>query len=255
MVSKRLALLCATAVMGLAAPAFAADMPQAVPYQFAGGWYLRGDIGWSNQAVGSISNALDSTTTTLQTVSKNFEIGGIFGGGVGYQFNDWFRADVTGEYRGPSTFHGLQIYTPEPNNLPANAGTDQYTAVKSEWLFLANAYVDLGNWRGITPFVGGGIGASRNTISGMTDVNTPTAGVAYGATASTWAFAWALTAGLGYQITPNTTIEVAYRYLDLGNAKSGDLVPYDGSGGLNNPEHFNHLTSQDVKFSIRYKFN
>ncbi|MBN9008673.1 MAG: porin family protein, partial [Rhizobiales bacterium] len=127
---------------------------------------------------------------------------------------------------------------------------------KSEWLFLANAYVDLGNWRGIVPFVGGGIGASRNTISGFTDVNTPNLGVAYGGTASTWQFAWALTAGLGYQISPNTTIEVAYRYLDLGKAMSGDLVTYDGSGpNTNNPSSFNHLTSQDVKFSIRYKFN
>jgi opacity protein-like surface antigen len=253
MISKRLALLCATAVIGLAAPALAADLPQAVPYQFAGGWYLRGDIGWSNQAVGSISNAQDVNAETLTTVSKNFEIGGIFGGGIGYQFNDWFRADVTGEYRGASTFHGLQIYTDEQAN--PQTGTDQYTAIKSEWLFLANAYVDLGNWRGITPFVGGGIGASRNTISGMTDVNTPTQGVAYGATASTWAFAWAVTAGLGYQISPNTTIEVAYRYLDMGDAKSGDLITYQGSNGSYNPEHFNHLTSQDVKFSIRYKFN
>jgi opacity protein-like surface antigen len=254
MASTKLVLLCATAVISLAGPAFAADMPQAVPYHFAGGWYLRGDIGWSNQAVGSLYNAQYENAVSVTNLSKGFEIGGIFGGGIGYQFNDWFRADVTGEYRGPATFHGLQTYTPEPNS-DTGIGTDQYTAVKSEWLFLANAYIDLGNWRGITPFVGGGIGASRNTISGMTDVNTPTAGVAYGATASTWQFAWAVTAGLGYQITPNTTFEVAYRYLDMGDAKSGDLVPYDGSGGLNNPEHFNHLTSQDVKFSIRYKFN
>ena len=65
MVSTRLALLCATAAIGLAAPALAADLPQPVPYQFAGGWYLRGDIGWSNQAVGSLSNAQDATADTL----------------------------------------------------------------------------------------------------------------------------------------------------------------------------------------------
>ncbi|MBN8996149.1 MAG: porin family protein [Rhizobiales bacterium] len=250
MASKNVVLLCATALVTLAGPAFAADMPQPVP-QYVGGWYLRGDIGWSSQAIGSLTNPLDSTADTLTTVSKNFSSAGIFGGGIGYQFNDWFRTDLTGEYRGPSTFHGLQIYS-----TGGEEGTDEYTATKSEWLFLANAYVDLGNWRGIVPFVGGGIGASRNTISGFTDVNTPNLGVAYGGTASTWQFAWALTAGLGYQISPNTTIEVAYRYLDLGKAMSGDLVTYDGSGpNTNNPSSFNHLTSQDVKFSIRYKFN
>jgi opacity protein-like surface antigen len=252
MASTKLVLLCATAVISLAGPAFAADMPQAVPYHFAGGWYLRGDIGWSNQAVGSLYNAQYENAVSVTNLSKGFEIGGIFGGGIGYQFNDWFRADVTGEYRGPSTFHGVDSYV-APD--PGDNGTDEYTAIKSEWLFLANAYVDLGNWRGITPFVGGGIGASRNTISGFTDVNTPQSGLAYGATASTWQFAWALTAGLGYQITPNTTIEVAYRYLDLGKARSGDLITYDGTNDINNPMEFNHLTSQDVKFSIRYKFN
>jgi opacity protein-like surface antigen len=253
MASTKLVLLCATAVISLAGPAFAADMPQAVPYHFAGGWYLRGDIGWSNQAVGSLYNAQYENAVSVTNLSKGFEIGGIFGGGIGYQFNDWFRADVTGEYRGPATFHGLDYYT-DGDATPSN-GSDEYTAVKSEWLFLANAYIDLGNWRGITPFVGGGIGASRNTISGFTDVNTPASGVAYGATSSTWNFAWALTAGLGYQISPNVTFEVAYRYLDLGDAKSGDIVPYTGPNPTDNPEHFNHLTSQDVKFSIRYKFN
>ena len=62
-------------------------------------------------------------------------------------------------------------------------------------------------------------------------------------------------AGLGYQISPNQTIEVAYRYLDLGKAQSGDLIAFDGTNNINNPMQFNHLTSQDVKFSIRYKFN
>jgi len=252
MASKKVVLLCATALVALASPAFAADLPPPVP-QFAGGWYLRGDIGWSNQAVGSLYNAQYAAADSVTNISKNFEIGGIFGGGIGYQFNDWFRTDLTGEYRGASTFHGLDVYT-DAGATPST-GTDEYTAVKTEWLFLANAYVDLGNWRGITPFVGGGIGASRNTISGMTDVNTPAGGVAYGNTASLWSFAWALTAGLGYQISPNTTIEVAYRYLDLGKAQSGDLIAFDGTNNINNPMQFNHLTSQDVKFSIRYKFN
>ena len=46
---------------------------------------------------------------------------------------------------------------------------DDYTASKSEWLFLANAFVDFGTWWGITPFVGAGIGASVNTISNFID--------------------------------------------------------------------------------------
>ena len=43
-----------------------------------------------------------ATTSSVQNLS--FNTAGIFGLGVGYQFNNWFRADVTGEYRGNSQF-------------------------------------------------------------------------------------------------------------------------------------------------------
>ena len=38
--------------------------------------------------------------------TNSFNTAGIFGLGVGYRFNNWFRADVTGEYRGNSQFYG-----------------------------------------------------------------------------------------------------------------------------------------------------
>ena len=78
------------------------------------------------------------------------------------RFNDWFRVDVTGEYRGKTAFRGLDIYP---------GGTNDYYGTKSEWLFLANAYIDLGTWWCITPFVGAGIGYSRNTMDNFRDVN------------------------------------------------------------------------------------
>ncbi len=66
-------------------------------------------------------------------------------------------------------------------------------------------------------------------------MNTVTSGVAFGATESQLSLAWALYAGLGYQVTPSLTIEAAYRYLNLGNAHSGDLIAYDGTNTIDNP--------------------
>ena len=43
-------------------------------------------------------------TTSLSSQRLGFNTAGIFGLGVGYRFNNWFRADVTGEYRGNSQF-------------------------------------------------------------------------------------------------------------------------------------------------------
>ena len=37
----------------------------------------------------------------MQTVTKDFETDGIFGIGIGYQLNSWFRGDLTVEYRTP----------------------------------------------------------------------------------------------------------------------------------------------------------
>ena len=73
---------------------------------------------------------------------------------------------------------------------------------------------------------------------------------AYAGTASKWNFAWALHAGLAYQIWRKATIELSYRYVDLGNARSGGLVRFDGTNNFYNPMEFNHLTSHDVRLGM-----
>ena len=238
----------------------AADLPPVQPMYHPPieefhGWYLRGDIGMTNQSVKSLNNALYAGNTVVNT-GLGFDSSPLFGVGVGYQFNNWLRFDVTGEYRGKANFHGLDIVRPNNGGLRY---TDQYTASKSEWVGLLNGYIDLGTWWNFTPFIGGGVGFARNTISGFTDVcmiDPPCLGgsVATGATASKWNFAWAAHAGLAYHVSPAFTVELAYRYLDLGNAQTGDLIAFDGTNNLNNPMYFNHLTSHDVKLGVRWMF-
>ena len=99
----------------LSSMAFAADMTIAPPPLYVpppvedfGGWYLRGDIGFSNQRVKRLNNALDAANTS-SSQRLGFNTAGIFGLGVGYKFNPWFRGDVTGEYRGNSNFDGFDL--------------------------------------------------------------------------------------------------------------------------------------------------
>ena len=94
---------------------------------------------------------------------KNFESGMLFGVGAGYKWNNWFRFDVTGEYRGETGFHGFDTWN------DGTARFNNYTAKKSEWLVLANAYIDLGTWWCITPFVGAGVGWSYVTMHSFRD--------------------------------------------------------------------------------------
>ncbi|CAH1660180.1 MAG: porin family protein [Chelatococcus sp.] len=235
---------------GLAADLLPPPPPLAPPVPLdMSGWYLRGDIGFSNQQVDKLDNVLYQGTTVVN-INKDFDAAPFAGVGVGYKFNNWFRTDLTTEYRARANFKGLDIY--EAPYLSTGYATDQYSGGKTEWTTLLNAYFDLGTWSGITPFVGAGIGVTRNTITGFTDTNIITQGLAYGRDKSKWNLAWALYAGLGYEVTPNFTVELAYRYLNLGDAESGDLITYTGYNSVYNPMKFKDLSSHDIKIGLRW---
>lgn len=247
----------------LALPEAPPPEPMPVPVEAVGGWYLRGDLGFSNQEVDGMDNALYSNVTGLRQ-SVAFDGAPFAGIGVGYQFNQWFRVDVTGEYRAGANFRGRDVFASQfdTDGDPATPGTtlgvgvDTYTAQKSEFTGLINAYFDLGTWNNITPFVGAGVGLSRNTISHFTDIGTNDVNngtsVAFGGTKSKVNFAWALMAGVGYQVAPGLTLEGAYRYINLGKAETGDMIAFDGTNNINNPTKFKDITSHDLKFGMRW---
>jgi opacity protein-like surface antigen len=254
--------MAAGAASLLSSAAFAADMPIAPPPQYYapppvedfGGWYLRGDIGFSNQKVKHLDNVNDALNFTSHQ-NLGFSSAGIYGLGVGYQVNNWFRADVTGEYRGNSTFNGRDQIT-----YNGGLGVDTYTASKSEILFLANAYVDLGTWWCVTPFIGAGVGTARVTVANFIDQGIALQGgpalpsTALADTASKWNLAYAVHAGLGYKISPNVTMELAYRYVNMGSGVTRDLVAFDGSANYG-PMTFKDITSHDVKLGIRWNLD
>jgi opacity protein-like surface antigen len=251
-----------TAASVLSTAAMAADLPIAPPPVYMpppppaefGGWYLRGDIGFSNQSIGSIRStnaALYAPVTSLQQTSE-VNTAGIFDLGVGYKFNNWFRADVIGQYRGAAKFSGLDQISGS-----GFVGTDAYTGTKSEWLVLASAYVDLGTWWCITPFIGAGIGMANVNIRGFTDTGDLYNGwqnhsFAYSSAASQWNFAWAVHAGLAYQVNPGLSIELAYSYVNMGQGLTGPTQLFDGSLVNGHPFAINNITSNDLKIGMRW---
>jgi opacity protein-like surface antigen len=211
-------------------------------------WYLRGNIGFSNQQLGSLSNANYALANSVTNTDRGFDAAPFFALGVGYTVNNWLRLDVTGEYRGNATFHGMDIATDS-----TGIHDDNYSGSKSEWTFLFNGYVDLGTWYCLTPFIGAGVGVSGNTISNFRDWGMQTGADVYADAATKWNFAWALYAGLGYQVTKNFTVEFTYRYLDLGDATTGAIHSYAGNSDPSyTPFAFNHLTSHDLMLGLRW---
>ena len=95
--------LAAGAATLISSMAFAADMPIAAPPMYAppppadfGGWHLAAILHSNNQRVDRLNNVFDANNLTSNQ-RLGFDTAGIFGLGVGYRFNNWFRADITGQ--------------------------------------------------------------------------------------------------------------------------------------------------------------
>jgi opacity protein-like surface antigen len=253
-------------IIGAASLASAADLPPPPPaYPPAplrgtvdAGIYLRGDVGVGlmGDVRGSIS-PLPATVATITYDDGSFGHVGFAGVGLGYQFNSWFRFDVTGELRTSARLKFRDSYT--TSVPPPDSGVNSYTGSLSTALFLANAYIDLGNWHGLTPFLGAGVGFARHRVHGVDDSGVAVTGgvpsVTYGffSDASRTNFAWALMAGLAYDVTPNVKLELGYRYLNMGKANSGPLAFCSGGCPVPTPSvRIRQIESHDIRLGFRW---
>ncbi|MBV9247432.1 MAG: porin family protein [Methylobacteriaceae bacterium] len=285
---------------GATAAARAADLPPAPPLEPVApavaefsGWYLRADVGVGVNADPKMSttpNPLNGNPSFTDAAgntyvgafnSYNFfkpSLGasGFVDIGVGYQFNNWFRADITGEYRGGSSFSALDTLN-DSGTFTTAAGVASpashslrnfYKGTLSSIVLLANGYIDLGTWYGITPYIGAGVGGTQNSLRDTTDTgffSTVVGGVS-GAPSPTGGFfsdgnktnlAWAVMAGLGYQVTPNVKLEMGYRYLNLGEFKSGTPHCANPDGTFSCAPfivHGKELASNDFRIGMRWMF-
>lgn len=227
------------------------------------GFYLRADVGVGiNQA----SN-LRSTFGTGQTLADlgawdgpvNVGDSALMGLGAGYQFNNWFRADVTGEYRSSAAYNSKTFYQFSglgsncPVGGPTNCG-DNYNGMIQSGLFLANGYLDLGTWMGFTPYVGAGVGVLTYGVSGLTDVSmSQPNGYGMAPNNSGTNFAWALMAGGAFQIAPNLLLDIGYRYVNMGTFNTGAIACNGGAttGCAYESQHF-RMASDDIRVGLRW---
>src|SRR5580692_4015216 len=145
--------------------------PPAVAAPAMSGWYLRGDVGVGIQTFGDFTHNQTNSAfvwpASWAIVQKDVQDTAIFGGGVGYEWNNWFRTDFTAEYRTKAAFKATGSYT----NFCAGGGNcfDVTEGNFSAAVFMANAYLDLGTWWCLTPYIGAGVGAAYDRITGVQD--------------------------------------------------------------------------------------
>jgi opacity protein-like surface antigen len=253
---RTFALAAATALMSTAT--LAADLPPPLPPmpQYippapivdTGGWYLRGDVGVGMTRAGRLQYLPNPANPVTDFAIEHSAFGdtAFAGFGVGYSWNNWFRFDVTAEYRNKASFNAWGSYT---IGCPGGICLDVYQGFMKSYVVLANAYLDLGTWWCLTPFIGVGFGGAGNTITGFSDFGPQTGGRGFAADRATWNLAWAGHAGLAYTVTNSFKVEFAYRYLSLGTASAA----INCIGGCNADSYrFKNINSQDFKIGLRW---
>ena len=257
--TARMALFAAL-LAGVAGPAFAADLaeppvveqaPPQVAYEEpadVGGWYIRGDIDyhWSHFGGGDYTT-YSAAPPQIPGSFASGKLKGAFsaGAGVGYQVNHYFRTDLTFDWMGKSNFTGS-------TNGFCIGGTVACTSVDtssySALLLLANAYVDIGTWHGVTPYVGAGIGGAW--VKWDTLHNTDLDGSFEHAGGKGWRFAYALMAGASYCLTDQVKLDVGYRYSHINGGKMFEYASDSNVG----PGYDRGINVHEVRGGLRYQF-
>jgi opacity protein-like surface antigen len=306
-------------------PSYAADLfgtaapPMSAPadnpaVEIGSNWYIRGDVGatFDNAATVSFSSISTppqgnaNTPLSPNIGSSKFDHDFTVDVAVGYRVNNYLRFEGEYNYRTgpggqnsttvicPYGAYGETSQIPNAQNVlveygylynPSNTCNGLLNIQQQNNMFLADAFVDLGTYWGITPYVGGGVGANLSTLSGHLAYNETANGQPYAANLSPsgtfpqlwvdstglalpqqpkiaftpqnwnrsinstrWSMAFDLMAGVGIQLTPSATLDIGYRYLNTG-AYNYLVNPQTGATIRETN------ISQQVRVGVRYMLN
>ncbi|MQT13292.1 porin family protein [Rhizobiales bacterium Sp-1] len=209
-------------------------MIPAVPDDF--GPYARADLGvaFPDASHMSLGGAAPATVS-----SPDFDAVATAGLGLGWRFTPWLRSDLTFDYA-PAV---------QATGGCAACGGPSARADVSSLAILANAYVDFPVLGPVTPYVGAGIGTARLETSNAA-VSGASGAVAAPPGAASWGFAYAFTGGLAVKLNDAVSVDVGYRYLDLGDAATGSGWTSAGPAKLK----IDDVTTQQVRIGLRYRF-
>ena len=214
------------------------------------GYYITAKGGVS-KTFNTGETSLNTSTGTLFTQqNEDLGTGSAFGFSVGKYLTNSFRLELEAIKRA-----GYE-YDARVTDLPTI--TDK-AKMQTEALFI-NGFYDFQPFSirntAITPYLGGGVGISRNKMGTTGEYNN---GISNGVTVDDNTinqFAYKFSAGTLVSLTEQLSLDVNYQYVNLGAFKSGTEVLFNGAF-LNNRQRGKNggdIKTQELMVGLQYTF-
>jgi opacity protein-like surface antigen len=203
------------------------------------GYYVRASLGyaWTQKPKAYCSQAEDYSKVMT---ARDVHVGNAIpvGLGFGYVWDSNWRSDFEFTYRGDIAYRLKDDVTGAASGKLKN-----YTA-------MVNVYYDFDMDSVVTPYAGLGLGYSLNKTDKATWSLPSTANTTEGSK-SVHTFAWSATLGGKYDIDSKFSVDLAYRYADLGKFRNNGAYS-DGTTGAS--IRFNRLHSNEVVLGLTYSY-
>ena len=215
--------------------------------------------GYYITAKGGVSKTFNTGETSannfrgglIALANEDLGTGSAFGFSAGKYLTDSFRLELEAIKRTGYEYDARIIGSPT---------FTEKAKIQTEALFI-NGFYDFQPFSisnmSITPYLGGGVGISRNKTG--TDVQhnngIPDGGTIDGDTINQ--FAYKLSAGTLVSITEQLSLDVNYQYVNLGAFKGGSYQYVNGalaSYSLNRPINGGVIKSHELMVGLQYKF-
>jgi opacity protein-like surface antigen len=238
------------------------DAPMAMPYAASGpSWYVRADGGYSGfDTPAMMEHGIYELTETA--IDSTWSAGG----GIGHYFGNGFRGDLTWDHRFEADAQGTLA------DHYANLEGVRHFGIKSD-VFLANMYYDFDAGSRFSPYLGIGLGVTRNkTTAGTVESCGCTTGTidagsdTHVAGAAMAGFSVKLRGGEqqagGFKDSPMTVstgrglyLDVGYRFLYLGGVETGAVVSTTSTATVAEDPKVEDIHAHEFRFGVRYDIN
>lgn len=169
--------------------------------------------------------------------NKRAGTSGLFGGEIGYQFDEYFRAGISVD--------SLTKFSFSENTKYQRYNYSTKYKIKS-LVAMVNLYYNIIDAKGFTPYITIGAGVARNKMSGTQNVNDLNEDISI-PQASKNNFAFKAGLGTRYSLNKNISFDLRYQYSDLGKLKSG-------SSADTGPAFTGKLRAHEFIAGVAYKF-